>query len=143
MSFTPNKFTIIFYEKPGCAGNHKQKTVLKNQGLSFQTKSILDTPWTSDSLSLFFKNLEKKDIINPFAPKIKNKELDIDTISKEELIELMCQEPILIKRPLLEIGEQKLCGFDINAINEIFDIEICGNIKISTCQSIDLCKSAS
>lgn len=143
MSFTPKKFTIIFYEKPGCAGNQKQQTILKNQGLSFQTKSILHTPWTKEELSLFFKDLDKKDIINPFAPRIKNNELDIATLSKEELIERMCHEPILIKRPLLEIGEHKLCGFDIDAINEIFDLEICDNMKISTCQSVDLCKSAS
>lgn len=142
MSFTPNKFTIVFYEKPGCAGNKKQQTVLKNQGLSFETQSILHTPWTRESLSPFFKGLDKKDIINPFAPQIKNNELDIDTLSKEELIDRMCIDPILIKRPLLEIGEYKLCGFDIDKINEIFELEISENMKISTCQSEDSCKSA-
>lgn len=142
MSFVPNKYMILFYEKPGCAGNKKQQNILKNQGLSFQTKSILDTPWTKESLFAFFKDLDKSQIINPFAPKIKNNELDIENTSKEELIELMCQEPILIKRPLLEIGEHKLCGFDIDKINEIFDLDICENLTISTCQSVDLCKSA-
>lgn len=142
MSFIPSDFSIIFYEKPGCAGNQKQKKVLLDQGFSFQTKSILDIPWTKESLSSFFINLDKKDIFNPFAPQIKKGELDIDALSKEELIDHMCKEPILIKRPLLEIGEHKLCGFDINKINSLFGIKICKNLKISTCQSSDPCKSA-
>lgn len=142
MSFTPSNFLIIFYEKPGCAGNQKQKKVLQDQGLSFQTKSILDTPWSKEFLSSFFVNLDKNEIYNPFAPSIKKGELDIDSLSKEELIELMCKEPILIKRPLLEIGEHKLCGFDIKKINSLFGTKICKSLKISTCQSSEPCKSA-
>ena len=56
MQFIPNKFTIVFYEKTGCSGNQKQKKVLETNGLSYQTRSLLDTPWTKETLTPFFKD---------------------------------------------------------------------------------------
>jgi len=81
-------------------------------------------------------------MINQFAPKIKNKELNIENFTKEELTDLMCIEPILIKRPLLQIGSSYLCGFDIEQINKLLDTNICENISIPTCQSSDLCTTS-
>jgi len=136
------KYNIIFYEKSGCAGNKKQKNILLYQGLSFRTIDILKMNWTKETLTPFFKNKTKEDMINPFAPQIKNRILDINKLSKSELIEKMCKEPILIKRPLMEVGEHKLCGFDIKVINSLLKISICKDLKISTCQSVDLSTSA-
>jgi len=141
MQFTPNRYTIVFYEKKGCAGNQRQKKVLETHGLSYQTKSLLDAPWTKESLEPFFQGLNKSAMINQFAPKIKNSEINIEDYTKEELIKLMCEEPILIKRPLLQIGEHNICGFDIEQINKLLDTNICESISISTCQSEDPCKS--
>lgn len=110
---------IIFYEKPGCAGNAKQKKILKLNGIAFETQSILSTPWSEDELKIFFDGLEKDEIINKSAPKIKSGELQLDDYSKDELVKLMIKEPILIKRPLLVFGDKKICGFDIEEINKI------------------------
>ncbi len=139
MQFTTNRYHIVFYEKTGCAGNARQKKLLQTHGLSFQTKSLLDQSWEKETLQTFFKGLQKEAMINPFAPQIKNKSVDINNLSKEELIELMCSEPILIKRPLLEIGEYKMCGFDIEKINQLLDTNICEDLTISTCLSSDKC----
>jgi len=139
MNFKPNPLQIIFYEKPGCVGNDKQKKLLLANGIHFETKSILDTKWDKNTLSLFFKDLKNKDIINQFAPQIKTKELDISQISKEELINLMCKNPILIKRPLLEIGDDKICGFNLKKINTLLASKISADSNISTCQKGDSC----
>lgn len=142
MTFTKNPYQVIFYEKPGCAGNERQKTLLTRHGISFQTKSLLDTPWNADTLEQFFINLEKDEIINKFAPRIKKGEIDISALSKNKLIEMMVKEPILIKRPLLEIGKNKICGFDIEKINSCLNSTICESVKIPTCQSSDPCMNA-
>lgn len=139
MRFTDTPVNVVFYEKPGCAGNAKQKKLLQNNNIEFITKSILDTPWEKRSLEEFFQNLPKEEIINKFAPQIKNNQLDISTISKDELINQMCQNPILIKRPLLEIGKEKLCGFDIDKINQLLHSSIKNDTNISTCQKDTKC----
>ena len=141
MNFTTNKYKVIFYEKTGCYGNKRQKELLGLSGISFETRSLLDTKWNSATLNLFFKDLEKENIVNPFAPQIKKAQIDINSLSKDELINIMCENPILIKRPLLEVGDEKICGFDIEKINSLLDSNICESTKISTCQSSDLCKS--
>ena len=139
MNFKTTPLQITFYEKPGCAGNEKQKKLLLENGIRFETKSILDTKWDKKTLSLFFKKLEKEDIINKFAPQIKKGELEISKISKDDLIDLMCKNPILIKRPLLEIGDYKICGFNIEKINTLLVGKIPTDINISTCQKGDSC----
>lgn len=142
MNFTTNKYKIIFYEKIGCSGNARQKKLLATHGLSFETRSLLDTIWSKEDLESFFHNLEKEDIVNKFAPKIKNGEININNHTKDQLINIMIAEPILIKRPLLQIGQNKLCGFDIEKINQFLNSNICEDISISTCQSSDKCITA-
>jgi nitrogenase-associated protein len=141
MTFSTKQNKVIFYEKTGCAGNQRQKKVLTSQGIDFEVKSLLDTKWDSKSLSAFFIDLDKDKIVNESAPKIKNKEIDINNLSKDEIISLMCKEPILIKRPLLEIGEEKVCGFDIEKINQILKSKIAPDLEIPTCLSDDKCKN--
>ncbi|MDD2896629.1 MAG: arsenate reductase family protein [Aliarcobacter sp.] len=136
-NFTFYNFT--FYEKTGCSGNAKQKELLKSHNISFSVKSLLDTKWTTQTLGEFFKGLEVIDIFNPFAPQIRDNEIDINTLSKDEAIELMIKNPILIKRPLLDINGVKLCGFDIEKINELLNTNIDTNKKLNTCSSSDSC----
>jgi len=142
MNFTDNKYKVVFYEKTGCAGNKRQQKLLTIHGISFETRSLLDTYWDKETLSEFFNGIKKDDIINKFAPKIKSGEINIEKLSKVELIDMMCKEPILIKRPLLEIGDNKICGFDIENINRLLNSNICEEVKISTCQSSDRCITA-
>ncbi|QOP40720.1 ArsC/Spx/MgsR family protein [Sulfurimonas marina] len=132
---------IIFFEKPGCMGNAKQKQILDLHNISYMTKNILTYPWTKELLESFFDGVAKESIYNPFAPQVKNKEINPKELSKEELIGLMLKDPILIKRPLLIIGEEKICGFSIEKINAIFNRNICSSVSTSTCQS-ESCKSS-
>jgi nitrogenase-associated protein len=132
-------YNFTFYEKTGCSGNAKQKELLKSHNISFSVKSLLDTLWTKETLSEFFKGLEIKDIFNPFAPQIRDKEIDISKLSKDEAINLMIKNPILIKRPLLDINGVKICGFDIEKINELLNTNIDTNKKLNTCSSSDSC----
>ena len=137
MSFSFYNFT--FYEKTGCSGNAKQKELLKSHNISFSVKSLLDTSWSKETLSEFFKGLELVDIFNPFAPQIRDKEIDISKLSKDEAINLMIKNPILIKRPLLDINGVKICGFNIEKINELLNTNIDTNKKLNSCSSSDSC----
>ena len=62
-----------------------------------------------------------------------------EEVSKEEAINLMIKNPILIKRPLLDINGTKICGFDIEKINNLLNTNIDTNKKLNTCSSSDSC----
>lgn len=131
------KKSVVFYEKTGCLGNKKQKELLKANGVEFEVKSLLDTKWDKETLEGFFKDMKKEQIINEFAPKVKTSEIDIKAITKEQLIYKMIQDPILIKRPLIQINENRICGFDLMKLNKVLNLNIDTKKKIGTCQSID------
>jgi len=116
---------IIFYEKPGCINNTKQKALLDKKGYKIQAKSILTEPWTRETLRPFFGNMPLKKWFNPTAPRIKNGELDPASFTKSGAIEEMIKDPYLIRRPLLEIKGHRICGFDhpmVKALIEPQDI---------------------
>ncbi len=135
------KKSVIFYEKPGCAGNKKQKELLIANGVEFEVKSMLSTKWDSATLNSFFVGLEKNQIVNQFAPQVKSGEIDIDKYSKDELVELMIKEPILIKRPLIQVDDIKICGFDIPKLNSALNLHLDTKKEVGTCQSSDSCTS--
>jgi len=135
------KPVVVFYEKKGCGGNARQKALLKKAGVEFVLKDILNTIWTKELLEAFFEDLSVENMFNMSALKIKNNALDITVLSKKEAIELMLKEPILIKRPLLEINQTKVCGFDIDKINALLHISMPKPKDINECKSNTPCKS--
>lgn len=118
MLFKTNPYDLIFYGKVGCAGNAKQKALLTKHNISFDDRDILNTQWSKVELAGFFDGLSNSEIINQSAPQMKRGEIDL-SILKEDLIDRMLDNPILIKRPLIAIGDSKLCGFDIEKINAL------------------------
>lgn len=133
------KPNVLFYEKTGCAGNARQKKLLKSCGVDFEVKSLLDTQWSKATLEPFFKGLTPKEMFNPFSPAIKNNEIDIANITYDEAVEMMIKEPILIKRPLIQINESYYCGFDIALLNEALNIDMDRPKDINSCTSSDVC----
>lgn len=129
------KYSIDFYEKVGCAGNKRQKALLRASGIEFSIHNILGTSWTKETLSPFFEGLEPKMCFNLSAPKVKQGRVDIETIDKEAMMAMMLKEPILIKRPLLKIDEHYFCGFE----EACAFLNIKSDADISACQKDDGC----
>ncbi|QIR76595.1 hypothetical protein FA592_10325 [Sulfurospirillum diekertiae] len=139
-STTPKQ--VIFYEKIGCSGNARQKALLREYGVSFEVRSLLDTPWDVPTLESFFHGLTPQEMLNPFAPQLKEGTFTLEDYTKESLIEKMVSEPILIRRPLLQIGDVKLCGFDIPRLNLLLHVKMPTPQNINACLSSDACSNA-
>jgi len=141
MNFSATKPTIVFYEKQGCAGNARQKKLLNQCGYELDVKNMLENHWSMDELQSFFYGLGINDIVNTSAPDIKNNLIDLEKTTKDDLVKMMIDKPLLIKRPLMIYNGHKLCGFDTNRLSEILNVDISLLKGISTCQSDDACKS--
>lgn len=134
--------SVVFYEKPGCAGNRRQKDLLQEHGIALEVRDLLKTPWTKERLNAFFADLEPSAIVNTASPKIKSGEIDPVALGREALIERMLQEPLLIKRPLIEVGDTKVCGFNIPHLNQLLDVEMPVPEHINACTSTDKCSGS-
>ena len=51
---------VIFYEKPGCQGNARQKKMLMDAGVTLVVRDMFGETWKSESLMGFFKNASFK-----------------------------------------------------------------------------------
>ncbi|MDY7013782.1 MAG: ArsC/Spx/MgsR family protein [Cyanobacteriota bacterium] len=103
---------VIFYEKPGCINNTKQKALLSAAGHEVRAYSLLAHPWTAESLRPFFGSLPVAKWFNASAPRVKSGDVIPERLDEKTALELMMADPLLIRRPLIQVGEVQRVGFD-------------------------------
>lgn len=108
---------VTFYEKPGCKGNLRQKTLLAAAGHTVQAKSLKGEPWTAETLLAFLGPLPVADWFNRSAPAVKSGEIVPENLGFEHALRLLLENPLLIRRPLMQVGEERRVGFDAAAVN--------------------------
>jgi nitrogenase-associated protein len=102
---------ITFYEKPGCGGNARQKELLRAAGHTLTVRSLLAEAWTRERLLAFFGSLPVAQWFNLSAPKVKTGKINPETIRAETALALMLEDPLLIRRPLMESEGKRKVGF--------------------------------
>lgn len=110
--------TVIFYEKPGCINNTKQKTLLQAAGHELQIHNLLTESWTAEALRRFFSQRPITEWFNRTAPLIKSGEVIPEQLEEEAALALMVANPILIRRPLIQVNDRYEVGFDLALIDE-------------------------
>jgi|GEM_PF-70362 len=108
---------VIFYSKPGCQGGTKQKVLLTAAGHEVIAYNLLTEPWTVERLRSFFGDRPVAEWFNRSAPKVKSGEVVPEKIDAQTALVLMLREPLLIRRPLLEVGDCREVGFDVEKID--------------------------
>jgi nitrogenase-associated protein len=124
--------TVIFYEKPGCANNNRQKKLLVAAGHQVIAKNLLIEVWKFDSLHAFFEHLPVPGWFNYSAPAIKLGEIEPDSLTESEALSLMLENPLLIRRPLMQVGDSRMAGFNQDDVNNwigLADIESSANLE--------------
>ena len=109
--------TITFYEKPGCGNNTKQKALLAAAGHEVIARNLLTEPWTEERLLDFFGERPVAEWFNRAAPKVKSGEVIPELLDEREALQLMLDDPLLIRRPLIEADGRKEIGFNQEAIH--------------------------
>ncbi len=108
--------SIIFYEKPGCSSNTRQKVWLASSGHTVLAKNLLTENWSTERLLQFFGDLPVAQWFNPNAPRVKSGEVHPAALDADTALSLMLAEPLLIRRPLLEVNGVFRAGFDADAV---------------------------
>ena len=135
---------VIFYEKPGCINNTKQKKLLKDAGHHVEARNMLTEPWTAAKLLAFFNNLPVNAWFNQSAPAVKSGDVDPNMLTAEQAVQCMLADPLLIRRPLMEVGDTKIVGFENEKVNTLFNIGSKPKEDLESCprdQSLSSCES--
>lgn len=110
--------TVIFYEKPGCINNTKQKALLVAAGHTLHVRNLLTVDWTPAHLRPFFGERPVAEWFNRTAPLVKSGEIVPESLDAETALALMVQHPILIRRPLMQVDDRYEVGFDVPTVED-------------------------
>lgn len=135
---------VVFFEKPGCIGNAKQKQLLQAAGHQLQVHNLLTELWTPRKLGLFFGDRPVTEWFNATAPPIKQGEIQPETLDADAALAFMIQQPILIRRPLIQVGDRYAVGFDLAEIDAWIGLAPTTDLTedVQTCpQTVSVCKN--
>ena len=106
---------IIFYSYLKCSTCRKAAKWLDSNDFEFKLIDIIKEPPLVNYLNLALEQYpdDKKRIFNTRGKYFKTLDLDIDRLSKEEIIQLLLSDGKLIKRPfLIYEGKKVIIGFN-------------------------------
>ena len=130
--------SVEIFIKPNCVTNRKQVSVLEKMGVKTVVRDLLAEDWNPSTLHKFLKGTEKADWLNPFAPAVKSEQIDAHCFSEHELLEILCQSPALIRRPLIAIGDNKSIGFEWGFLKQCLPLgDVAVENDITDCSRTD------
>lgn len=123
---------IVFYEKPGCGGNAKQRALLEAAGHTLDRRSLLDEPWTRESLLAFLQALPVVQWFNRAAPRVKSGEIIPESLDADAALALLLTEHLLIRRPLMQLDDgARLVGFDTAEVERFVGLHAKADVPAS------------
>ena len=108
--------TVIFYEKPGCLSNARQKAWLQQAGYTVVARNLLTEAWTNERLRMFFGKRPVSEWFNVNAPTIKSGKIRPENLDEAAALALMVEDPLLIRRPLWEVANVRHVGFEADTV---------------------------
>jgi arsenate reductase-like glutaredoxin family protein len=149
---------VIFYEKPGCANNTRQKRLLEGAGHDVVARNLLTEAWTAERLRTFFGDRPVAEWFNRAAPNVKPQtrhpwraalasipSAKSGAVVPERLdpltaLALMLADPLLIRRPLLEADGRCEVGFEPERIHAWLGLGPAADAAVSeTCVRLQPC----
>ncbi len=126
---------VVFYEKPGCVNNTRQKALLRAAGHRVDARNLLTTAWTPETLRPFFGSRPVAEWFNKAAPAVKGGAVDPACHPADSALALMVADPLLIRRPLMEANGEKRCGFDAATVDAWIGLSESGQLvgDVETC----------
>ncbi len=105
---------IIFYSYLKCSTCRKAAKWLESNDFEFELHDIVKEPPLVDYLNLAFDQYshDRKRIFNTRGNAFKSANVDIYSLPKEEIIQLLISDGKLIKRPFLIYEKKVILGFN-------------------------------
>ena len=103
---------IVVYQKPTCSKCRATLALLKDSGAEFDAVNYYEAPLSADNLRELIRKLGRpvRDVLRADEPLARALKVDERSLSDDELISLMVENPDLIQRPIVVRGnEAVLC----------------------------------
>ncbi len=111
---------LTIYHNPRCGKSREGLQLLEKQNVPFETIKYLDTPLSTEELREIIEKLGIKPIeLVRTKEAIWKENFASKSLSDEEIIEAMVQNPKLIERPIVINGNKAVIARPAEKINDI------------------------
>ncbi|MCL4166751.1 UNVERIFIED_CONTAM: hypothetical protein GTU68_044386 [Idotea baltica] len=95
--------STILYHNPRCSKSRAAMDLITEKGIEANVVKYLDTPPDSTAINeiLDMLGMEPRDLMRKGEQAYKDNNLSDESLSKQQLIEAMVNNPILIERPIV------------------------------------------
>ncbi|MFN3693950.1 MAG: ArsC/Spx/MgsR family protein [Ignavibacterium sp.] len=112
---------ITVYEKPTCTTCRKVSKILTEAGIDFEKVNYYIEPFSKKKLTELLKkmNMKPSELLRKNDEAYKKMKNKIEKLSEGEILNLMIENPDLVQRPIIEIGNKAILARPPEKINEI------------------------
>jgi len=112
---------LTIYHNPRCSKSRQTLKIIEESGKQPEIIEYLKTPPDAETLNSILTMLgcAPEDIIRKKEPIFKELGLNDGEVSRERLIEMMIEHPILIERPIVVKGERAVLGRPPENVREL------------------------
>lgn len=114
---------ITVYEKPTCTTCRKLNKFFEEKGIDYKKVNYFIEPLTEKNLSGLLKkaNLSAFDVLRKNEAEYKDLKIK-DVTDEKELIKLIVENPNLLQRPIVEVGDKAVLARPVEKVSEILEI---------------------
>ena len=135
---------ILLYTSFGCSSCRKVKQWLKDRDMPFIEKNIFTSILNEKELRMLLMRSENgsDDLISKRSKIIRENKIDIDSMSTNELIQFIQQNPTVLKRPIMIDEKRFMVGYDEEEIGMFIPRELRDYAELncnSSCPNYPVC----
>ena len=111
---------IKVYGIKNCDSVKKALSFFKTHDLAYELQDFKIEPVKCNKVSFWLNSVPLKQLFNARSTSYRNLKLKEKNLSEEEQIQFLCQENLLIKRPVIEFQDKVTVGFNEENFKGIF-----------------------
>jgi len=117
----PRTVTVTIYHNPRCSKSRATLQLIEARGLKPNVVDYLKTPPAAGELKAILKKLKltPRELLRTGEPRYAELGLKDRDLSDDALIALMVENPILIERPIVVVGDKAAIGRPPEAVLKI------------------------
>ena len=104
-----------------CTSCRRTDEVLKQSGVPYERREFFKERFTTEELRDLLRSVGSmpRDVLSRRSRIYKERDLEHQDLSDDDLLELMVEEPTLLRRPLVIDGDKAITGHNTAALEEM------------------------
>lgn len=113
--------SILFYTYPSCTSCRKTKAWLNENGIEYEERHMFRTPPSVAELRAMFEMTMNgtDDLLSKRSQSFKTLDMNLEDLSLNQLINLLTEDPKLLRRPIITYKDNLIVGYNKEALETL------------------------